>query len=74
MLELGAVCEYQCPQPVGDALLDTCLGELAGLVVHEANPTEGVAEGSIGQLLAQADLVRVGVRVGGWGVWTRGKG
>ena len=52
MLELGAVCEHQCPQPVGDALLDACLGELPCLVVHEAKPTEGVAEGAIGQLLA----------------------
>ena len=62
MLKLGAVREHQRLQPVDDALLDTCLGELPCLVVHEAQPTEAVAEGAVGQLLAQADLVGVGVR------------
>ena len=66
MFELGAVREHQRLQPVDDALLDTCLGELPCLVVHEAKPAEAVAEGAVGQLLAQADLVRVRVRVGGW--------
>ena len=51
-LELGAVCEDQDAQPMGDALLDARLGELSRLVLHEAQPTEGVAEGAVGELLA----------------------